>query len=50
MLKRMHVAVIAAIRAFRAAHQPELILPSRPAWDNGTNYDVPTFVRRGLIK
>ncbi len=37
--------------AFRAFHPatplpPRVILAPRPAWDNGTNYDVPTFLRR----
>ncbi len=46
MLQRIHQAMLAAIRAFRATLlTPSIRLP-RPAWDNGTNYDVPTFLRR----
>jgi len=51
MLKRMPIAVIAAFQAFRAALLPEIpeaVRRTRPVWDNGTNYDVPTFLRRGL--
>ncbi len=49
MLKRMPIAMIAASRAYRAALLPEMpVRRPRPVWDNGTNYDVPTFLRRGL--
>ncbi len=53
MLKRVRMAVIAAVRAFRASLLPEMpdaTRRPRPVWDNGTNYDVPTFLRRGLIR
>ncbi len=51
MLKRVRYALIAAVRAFRAPLLPErseMTRQPRPVWDNGTNYDVPTFLRRGL--
>ena len=25
---------------------PRVVLPPRPVWDNGTDYDIPTFLRR----
>lgn len=53
MLKRMRVAVIAAIRAFRTSllqEAPQTVHHPRPVWDNGTNYDVPTVLRRSSMQ
>ena len=50
MLKRIPQAMLAAIRAFRVSLKPEPIRPVRPAWDDGTNYDVPTFLRRSVTQ
>jgi len=49
MLTRIPNALIAAVKAFRASliHQP---VASRPGWDNGINYDVPTFLRRSAAQ
>lgn len=50
MLKRFSHAALAAIRAFRAdwrtyfQTQPSRL--SRPVWDNGTNYNIPAYLRR----
>jgi hypothetical protein len=51
MPKRFVHAVIVALRAFRSVWKTNLLpasiyCPSRPVWDNGINYDIPTFLRR----
>ena len=50
MLKRFIRAVIAAFRtvSFRweAFPGPRIVTIPRPVWDDGTNYDIPTFLRR----
>lgn len=50
MSKRLVHALIAAARAFRADWNAGLLLPAtrRPcrAWENGTNYDAPAYLRR----
>lgn len=46
MLQRIPQAIVVAARAFRESLAPQVTPYSRPAWDNGTNYDVPTFLRR----
>lgn len=48
MLKRFFHAVTAASRAFRDSFQPPTaVRQPRPVWDDGTDYNVPTFIRRG---
>ncbi|QSA96239.1 hypothetical protein [Methylococcus sp. EFPC2] len=47
MLQRIPLAMLSALRAFRASLSPQPLGPVRPVWDNGVNYDVPTFLRRG---
>jgi hypothetical protein len=51
MPKRFIHAVIVALMAFRSDWKTNLLpssmcCPSRPVWDDGTNYDIPTFLRR----
>jgi hypothetical protein len=50
MPKRFIHAVIAAIKAFHSDWKTSFLRPlthsPRPVWDNGTNYDIPTFLRR----
>lgn len=50
MLQRLIHAVAAGIRAFRSDLNgrllPRTLGQPRPVWDNGTDYDVPTFLRR----
>lgn len=50
MLKSFTHAVLVALRAFRADWEASSLQASirspRPLWDNGTDYDVPTFLRR----
>lgn len=48
MLTRILNALLAALRAFRESLHPQPAV-SRAGWDNGINYDVPTFLRRGSI-
>lgn len=50
MLNRIAHALSAAAWAFRATLSPQPTRPTRPAWDNGINYDVPTFLRRNAIQ
>jgi hypothetical protein len=48
MLKRFLQAMTAATRAFRASLLPQPIRLPPPVWDDGIDYDVPTFLRRRL--
>lgn len=47
MLQRIHQALRAALRAFRTEWLTPSLYHPRPVWDDGTDYDVPTFLRRG---
>lgn len=48
MLKRFLQAMTAATRAFRTSLLSQPICLPRPVWDDGIDYDVPTFLRRRL--
>ncbi len=52
MLKRVHHALFAALQAFRSDWRIYLaqqrMLHARPLWDNGIDYDVPTFLRQRM--
>jgi len=48
MLKRFIRAVAAAFRAFCDTFQASAAMrPPRPVWDNGTDYNIPAYLRRG---
>lgn len=53
MLKRYLQSVISSCQAvsvrWEALPEPPVIDLPRPVWDNGTNYDIPTFIRRDRI-
>lgn len=50
MLKHLRRAYRSLLRILNAHRKPEFpgwALPQhRPAWDNGINYDIPTYLRR----
>jgi hypothetical protein len=50
MLKRYLETVIATCQSvsvrWEALPEPPVIDLPRPVWDNGTDYDIPTFIRR----
>ncbi len=47
MLKRFFHALTAAGQTFRDSLRPPAVARRcRPVWDNGTDYNVPTFIRR----
>jgi len=48
MLNRLAHAFAAAFTAFRFTLTAHPASGSRPGWDTGVNYDVPTFLRRGI--
>jgi hypothetical protein len=51
-MKRLILALTAAIRAFRNVwlSSPNFVINTgKAAWDNGTDYDIPTFLRRTAV-
>lgn len=50
MLRETLHTVLAACQSvslrFEPLPEPPVIFLPRPVWDNGTNYDIPTFIRR----
>ncbi|WP_158002571.1 hypothetical protein [Methyloterricola oryzae] len=52
MLNRLIQGLGAAKLAFgcgwKTGFAPRPVLPYRPAWQNGVNYDIPTYLRRRM--
>lgn len=52
MLRRLVRSFVAVLASFRCRETPELLPRSatrRAVWDNGTNYDIPAYLRRSSV-
>jgi hypothetical protein len=52
MLTRFIRTLIVGISFFRPTKKsglPPRVVMRRPVWDNGTNYDIPTYLRRSAV-
>ena len=45
---RTLITGISFIRSKKKSGFPPRVVVRRPVWDNGTNYDIPTYLRRSM--
>ena len=46
---RTFIAAMSFILSSRKSGFPPRAVMRRPVWDNGTNYDIPTYLRRSAV-
>jgi hypothetical protein len=47
---RTLIAAVSLIPARENSKFPPRVVMRRPVWENGTNYDIPTYLRRKAIQ